>query len=176
MTPQEKIKYYQIIEKYLDKGYGSCLLKDSRNAQIVLDTWKFFNGERYDLIAYVVMPNHVHLLIKTYEGWPLAKLVHSWKSYTAKEILKNDHAREFNAGESPALPNSRQKKVDMNSYAGESPALPNKVWQREYWDRFIRDKNHFLKVIEYIHQNPVKAGLCKLPEQWLWSSAYKLNM
>ena len=95
----------------------------------------------------------VHLLIKTYEGWPLAKVVHSWKSYTAKEILKNDHAREFNAG--------------------GSPALPNKVWQREYWDRFIRDENHFLKVIDYIHQNPVKAGLCKLPEQWLWSSAYK---
>ncbi|MDD7985223.1 transposase [Lentisphaera marina] len=153
MTPQEKIKYYQIIEKYLDKGYGSCLLKDSRNAQIVLDTWKFFNGERYDLIAYVVMPNHVHLLIKTYEKWPLAKVVHSWKSYTAKEILKNEYGDDSNAG--------------------GSPALPNKVWQREYWDRFIRDENHFLKVIEYIHQNPVKAGLCKLPEQWLWSSAYK---
>ncbi|WP_040915310.1 REP-associated tyrosine transposase [Lentisphaera araneosa] len=157
MTPQEKIKYSQIVEQYLDKGYGSCLLKDSRNAQIVLDTWKFFDSDRYDLIAYVVMPNHVHVLIKTYEGWPIAKVLHSWKSYTAKEILKNEHEE------------------GSSTHAGGSPALPNKVWQREYWDRFIRNENHFLKAIEYIHQNPVKAGLCANAEEWLWSSVHRFN-
>ena len=207
MSFEEKIKYSQIVEQYLDKGYGSCLLKDSRNAQIVLHTWKWFDSDRYDLIDYVVMPNHVHVLIKTYEGWPIAKVLHSWKSYTAKEILKNEHAREFNAGGSPALPSCCRRgdsiflspdscnleRSDSFNHAGEapalpseheegsstnaggSPALPNKVWQREYWDRFIRNENHFLKAIEYIHQNPVKAGLCTSAEEWPWSSAYQSN-
>jgi len=45
------------------------------------------------------------------------------------------------------------------------------VWHREYWDRFIRNERHFQQVVEYIHQNPVKAGLVERPEQWPWSSA-----
>ena len=47
----------------------------------------------------------------------------------------------------------------------------NSIWQKEYWDRFIRDHNHFIKAVEYIHQNPVKAGLVKNAEEWSWSSA-----
>jgi len=42
---------------------------------------------------------------------------------------------------------------------------------REYWDRFIRDEKHYGAVVEYIHNNPVKAGLCESPGQWCWSSA-----
>jgi hypothetical protein len=41
---------------------------------------------------------------------------------------------------------------------------------REYWDRFIRDEKHLAAVIDYIHDNPVKAGLCDQPEKWRWSS------
>ena len=44
-------------------------------------------------------------------------------------------------------------------------------WQREYWDRFIRDEEHYYKAIDYIHRNPVKARLCKKLEDWRWSSA-----
>ena len=42
---------------------------------------------------------------------------------------------------------------------------------REYWDRFIRDEQHFTAAIEYIHMNPVKAGLVEKAEDWYWSSA-----
>lgn len=42
---------------------------------------------------------------------------------------------------------------------------------REYWDRYIRDENHYRKTIDYIHRNPVSAGLCARPESWPWSSA-----
>ncbi|MCM8526455.1 MAG: hypothetical protein NE327_08070, partial [Lentisphaeraceae bacterium] len=45
------------------------------------------------------------------------------------------------------------------------------IWQREYWYRFIRDENHFEKAVEYIHENPTKAGLTKSSHDWLWSSA-----
>ncbi|HEV7669282.1 MAG TPA: hypothetical protein VGS22_12200 [Thermoanaerobaculia bacterium] len=42
---------------------------------------------------------------------------------------------------------------------------------REYWDRFIRDGKHLRQAVDYIHQDPVKAGLCATPPAWLWSSA-----
>ncbi len=48
-----------------------------------------------------------------------------------------------------------------------------KVWMSEYFDRYIRDLNHFDKVINYIHNNPVKAGLVSDPSQFHWSSAYE---
>ncbi|MBN2643301.1 MAG: hypothetical protein JXR78_16740, partial [Victivallales bacterium] len=40
-----------------------------------------------------------------------------------------------------------------------------------YWDRFIRNEQHLMSVIEYIHNNPVKAGFCNVAGQWRWSSA-----
>ena len=141
-----------MIEKFLDEGYGSCILKSAEVARILIDNWYYFDKQNYDLIAYVVMPNHVHVLIKTYENKTLSQIVHSWKSYTSKEILKL-LSRDLNAG--------------------EPPALPAKIWQDEYWDRFIRDQNHFNKVVDYTHSNPVKAGLVASGQEWPWSSLNK---
>ena len=45
-------------------------------------------------------------------------------------------------------------------------------WQREYFDRYIRDQAHFVAAVEYIENNPVKAGLCQSPPQWRYSSAF----
>ncbi len=47
------------------------------------------------------------------------------------------------------------------------------VWMMEYFDRYIRDYEHFDKVVNYIHNNPVKAGLVKNPAEYRWSSAYE---
>ena len=55
----------------------------------------------------------------------------------------------------------------------EGPLAP--VWHREYWDRFIRDQRHFEQTVEYIHLNPVKAGLVITAEKWRWSSACSGN-
>ncbi len=46
------------------------------------------------------------------------------------------------------------------------------VWQPDYWDRFIRDDEHRFRTVEYIRNNPVRAGLCRAPEDWPWSSAH----
>jgi REP element-mobilizing transposase RayT len=46
-----------------------------------------------------------------------------------------------------------------------------KLWQDDYWDRYMRDEKHFVKVRDYIETNPVKAGLVKTPEQWPFGSA-----
>ena len=115
------------IESLLDNGYGSCVLKNPRIAQMVIENWQFFDGKRYDLIAYVVMPNHVHLLIRTYVGWSLSDVLHSWKSYTShemKKILQEEECKGNSGKSSTSMP---------LAYAGEPPTLPG--WQEEYWDR-----------------------------------------
>jgi REP element-mobilizing transposase RayT len=64
---------------------GSCLLKHSGAAQIVQDALLFFEGNRYILIAWCIMPNHVHVVQPNSEH-KLQKILHSWKSFTSKEI------------------------------------------------------------------------------------------
>jgi hypothetical protein len=75
------------MEQWLDAGYGKCHLRHPQAAEIVVNNWKHFDGKRYDLIAWTVMPNHVHVLVRIYEGYSLGKIVQSWKSYTGKKIL-----------------------------------------------------------------------------------------
>ena len=74
------------IAIYLDSGHGECLLRDPRIAEIVEDALLYFDAQRYRLLAWCVMPNHVHVLAGMVDGWPLGKIVHSWKSFTAHEI------------------------------------------------------------------------------------------
>ncbi|MBN1512020.1 MAG: transposase [Phycisphaerae bacterium] len=76
------------VEKYLDTGHGACHLNDERAATIVRDTLSHFDGERYDLVAWCVMPNHVHVIIRPRPGQELAKILHSWKSFTSNEVNK----------------------------------------------------------------------------------------
>ena len=71
------------VEAYLDQGYGNCYLNDPRVAEMVQDSLLFYDGERYALWAWVVMPNHVHLLVTPAEGKELSVILHSLKSYTA---------------------------------------------------------------------------------------------
>ena len=74
------------IEEWLDAGEGSCILKDSALRRIVDDALHHFDGERYALIASAVMPNHVHVVVRLFTGENLSDVLHSWKSFTAKQI------------------------------------------------------------------------------------------
>ena len=73
------------LEAYLDEGHGSCVLKEPRAAKFVEDALLFFDGERYRLLAWVVMPNHVHVLFEIWKT-PLPEVVQSWKRHTATQI------------------------------------------------------------------------------------------
>ena len=75
----------QKIAEYEDAGYGQCFLRDERIAAVMQNTLKHFDGERYQLICWCIMPNHVHVLIEVNEGWSLSKIMHGWRSYTANE-------------------------------------------------------------------------------------------
>ena len=138
---EQSLAKIQRWQELLDAGHGCCSLRQARCANIVQDCLLFGDDERYRLLAWVVMPNHVHALIEQKEGWPLSKVVQGWKGYSSREIHRLD--------------------------AGAMRPL----WQRDYWDRFIRDEGHFRAVKRYIENNPVRAGLVGSAEQWRWSSS-----
>ena len=127
------------IDEYEDAGHGDCLLKHPQIAELVQSAILFFDGERYRLLQWCIMPNHVHTLVMPINGHLLANIVHSWKSYTGHAVKKL-----FN--------------------------LKKPFWMVEYHDRFIRNERHLETVREYIHQNPVSAGLVRNKEDWPWSS------
>ncbi|NBB78725.1 MAG: hypothetical protein GVY36_04670 [Verrucomicrobia bacterium] len=74
---------------FLDAGHGDCLLAQPSLAQIVAGALRFFDGQRYRLGEWVVMPNHVHALFQTMDDFKPEDILHSWKSFTAKEINKS---------------------------------------------------------------------------------------
>ncbi len=136
-----RIELSRRICKYEDLGRGECLLKIPDIAEIVQGNLLHFDGKTYHLIAWCVMPNHVHVLFEPFQKRMLGKITHSWKSYTAKKINK------------------------LMGRQGE-------VWEREGYDRFIRDDNHFNNVLSYIEKNPEKAGLVRSSSDWKYSSAW----
>ena len=77
--------YRQRIEAYLDAGHGECLLRRPEFAQLVLDSWGHFDTHHYDVCAWVIMPNHMHILIRTPDR-SLAETVKGWKSFTLRQI------------------------------------------------------------------------------------------
>ncbi len=86
-TAREKRRRLK-IEEYLDAGHGSCLLRDSSAAGIVQNALLHFDNEHYRLIAWCIMPNHVHVIIECFPDRTLASVLHSWKSFTAHAINK----------------------------------------------------------------------------------------
>ena len=74
------------IEEWLDAGNNSCLLQNPRMSRIVADALRHFDGIRYDLNAFVVMPTHVHVLFRLSYGFRLEKVLHAWKGFSARKI------------------------------------------------------------------------------------------
>jgi carbamoylphosphate synthase large subunit/REP element-mobilizing transposase RayT len=86
-TAQEYIRRFEEErEQWLDQGHGSCLLRQPSASRIVSETLQHFDRDRYLLDAYVVMPNHVHALVKPIGQHSMADILHSWKSFTANAI------------------------------------------------------------------------------------------
>ena len=178
-----------LSESIMDLSLGACTLRERSVAEKKIEAWKHFDGKRYDLISYVVMPNHCHLLIKTYDDWPISSLVSSWKKHVTYFVRKDEELwqkycnsyyayKENYLKYNAALSTGRIGKEEKDEYnaalecGAPSRSYKTHFWQREYWDRFIRDENHFNKVIDYIHENPVKAGLAKTASDYNFSSIY----
>ena len=138
---QDKVLLQRRIEKYLDHGYGECLLNNTRVAKMLQEALLKFDGKRYRLFAWVVMPNHLHLLLTRLQNYELKDILHSLKSYTAHEANKMLHRT-------------------------------GQFWMEDYFDRYMRNQEHFDRTVKYIENNPVKASLCREPSDWPFSSAW----
>jgi putative transposase len=79
------IWYSKRVDNYLDSGKGECFLKLDEIADLVARALKYFAGDRYELSSWVIMPNHVHVVVKPNGSHSLSKILQSWKSFTAKE-------------------------------------------------------------------------------------------
>jgi len=133
--------HFNWIDNYLDKQSNLTYLKKYEIAIIVRDAIYFYENKEYKLDAWVIMPNHVHLLLKPNVDNKLNQILKRIKSYTGKEINK-------------------------------LLKIHGALWQDEGFDHWVRP-GRLLYWQNYIINNPVKAGLCKSPEEWIWSSAYK---
>jgi len=126
--------------------YGPKHLSDPRFATLVADALQFYHRSRYELFAYVVMPNHVHLVLRpslksdSHLSWGLDEIMRSIKGYTGKK-------------------------------ANELLGAHGEFWQREYYDHMVRSEEEWCYYVNYTHENPVSAGLSERAEDWQWSSA-----
>jgi putative DNA methylase len=134
--------YSHRVDKYLDAGHGTCYLRDPRLADLVAGAIEFFEGQRYELRAWVVMPNHAHVVVWPMPGFVLSDILHSWESFTSHEINKR------------------------------LPAKVSPFWQDESYEHLIRDDEDLHRCCHYTLMNPVNAGLCSRAEEWKWSSAH----
>ncbi len=84
----EHVARIERAEYYFDQGHGSCILREPSCAMIVQEALIFLHDKRFELIAWVIIPNHVHFLARFGEGQSLSKGMHSLKSYTSNELGK----------------------------------------------------------------------------------------
>jgi REP element-mobilizing transposase RayT len=130
---------YLRLERLLDAGYGACWLKSEEIALIVVDSFAFLTSQGHRVLRWVIMPNHLHLLIELRPGSKLSAVLRSFKGYTGSMI---------------------------NRALGRTGS----VWYPEFFDRYIRDEEHYNAVVSYIDNNPVRAGLVKQQREWRFSS------
>ncbi len=137
-------KLFQKYEAFLDQAEsGPLWLKEEKVAQIVQKSLHFYDNKDYDLYAYCIMPNHVHVVFKMLDierdqdkhTYSVTKILHSIKSYTALECNKILNRK-------------------------------GPFWQSESYDRVIRDSDELENTIAYTLNNPVKAGLVKHWRDW----------
>lgn len=136
--------WFAKYDDYLDQAlHGSLYLKNEQVADMVAESIRFRDEKVYDLIAYCIMPNHVHLVctpLEKMEGtyFGLTEILHSLKRHTAREA--NKVLRRHGT-----------------------------FWQDESYDHFIREDAELEKVVKYVLYNPVKANLVQEQRNWKWN-------
>lgn len=117
------------LDEALDACHGSCMLRTSDIAKIVQGRLHHFDGDRYQLQSYAIMPNHVHVLFTLEDAASLPDILRGWKGVSSRLIHK------------------------------ASLSTLNPFWQPDYFDRLIRSPEHLETVKAYIRENPSKAHL-----------------
>lgn len=153
----EKIKkhYFSKFDQLRDSSSnGESWLKEDRIAQIVADKLHEFDGKKYSLVCYCIMPNHVHLLVKLLAS---CKRDESRSTYPVTDIL-------------------RLIKGSTAFMANKALGRSGQFWQHESYDHLVRNDKERDNIIRYILENPVKAGFTDFWNEWKWSYCRKVNL
>jgi putative transposase len=136
-------RHFTMLESWLDKAStGPTWLADHRVADIVAEALHFRDGRAYRLDAYSIMSNHVHTVFT-----PAAK------TNTPESLSSIVHSLKRNTAKR------------ANQVLGRSGAF----WEHESFDHYIRNGAERKRIIKYVLENPVKAGLVKTWEEWRWT-------
>ncbi len=144
----ERKRFFGKYDQLLDKcNTGPTHLKNPKVAQIVANELHRFDGDLYELIAYSILSNHVHILIDT------AIQIPDNFDYTLWECFNFEPLQNI------------MKRIKGSSavYANRLLKRSGKFWQRESYDHYTRNDKELCNIVEYILHNPVKA---KLIEKW----------
>lgn len=128
-------------------------------SKIIINSIKHLqNNEKIDVYAYVIMHNHIHMII---ESDQLSDKMRKFKSYTARCIIDylKEHNRRYFLSELKAYKHSRHKDSEYQ------------VWQDGVHPKQISNAEMMKQKIEYVHYNPIKAGFIEMAEHWKYSSA-----
>lgn len=144
LADQEHRRYFGKWDEALDSAQGCPRwLQDERIADLVCNSLHHLDGQKYTLDAFCVMPNHVHLVCT-----PLAR---DGEKYQAMGSIMHSLKRYT------AL------------HANELLARKGDFWQHESYDHVVRDEQEYNRIVMYVLNNPVKAGLVSRPKDWKWS-------
>jgi putative transposase len=137
---------------------GHPVLADDTAARLlVTELAAMREKHRVQILGYVLMPEHVHLVLYPPEGLRLGVAIGQMKAKASISILKNW------AGKGLAAP--RQLVVSSDG------VRKHRIWQKRCYDHNCRSLDTVREKIEYCHKNPVRRGLVSLPEDWPWSSS-----
>lgn len=138
-------KYFGRFDKLLDGStFGPKWLREEKVAQVVKEAIHFRDEKKYELIAYTIMPNHVHIVFTPIVGRT------GCSTYIVTDILKS--LKWYTA-------------LKCNRLLNRSGTF----WQHESYDHVVRDEKELRRIVEYVLNNPVKAGFCEKWEDWQWS-------
>jgi putative transposase len=112
------------------------------------------------VVGYVVMPEHIHLLIGEPERGTQSTVMQVLKQRYARRVLTETRAENLDRVDSWELP----------PFAKCAKDRPPGVWQRRFYDFHVWSERKRVEKLRYMHRNPVKDALVQEPEQWMWSS------
>ena len=124
------------------------------------------HGHKYHLLAYSIMPNHVHVLLRAIGSETMENQV--WLPADANSVMP-DEAPDSTG---PLTVIMHSVKSYTANKANELLQRPGQFWQHESYDHWVRDEEELERIVTYIAWNPVKANLVKKPHEWVFSSAH----
>ena len=129
-TAEQRQAYYERfsakIDEWLDAGSGSCVLKDERAAKVVADALIHFDGERYDLGAWVVMPNHVHVVVTPRDGHQTWRYPSFVEIYSPPTRLTTSSVERGDSGSMRATITSFEMSAHYSKSRSTSTVIPRR--------------------------------------------------